>query len=284
MKRRFGPLVALGSAVLLLASVLVHAQAPKAQNAAKRAQQPVIQTKTPIVVNGRVVGAANQVDLVAQLAERSRPYLCVEYHFLRTVCGLSEDERKTIAREAEQAFKDAIAKYDEMRRSAPLRLPGVAPQVLPYPRKLIQECLLRVAEKHLSPERAARYREEVALRNLDRTRATIKRLIDWLDHELILSSEQRTALASALFSTWDEDWVRTEAMVLYPERYISGISRQRIVRVLDEEQRKLWDQLVRSTAAMPVYAATTTLLSDFPEDEELTAARTAGVSEKEASP
>jgi hypothetical protein len=272
MKRRFGPLLAIGSVVTLGMSLLAHAQAP------------AVKVEAPVAVQRPIVGRVQPVDLAAQMTERNRPYLSVEYHFLRTVCALSEDERKVIARAAEQAFQDMIEKYEEMRRSPQLRLPGVQPVALPFPRKLVQESLLRVAEKHLSPERAARYREELALRNLDRKRAIIKSLVDWLDRELILSSEQRTELAYSLFSTWDEDWVRTEAMAMYPERYISGIHRQKIARVLDEEQRKLWDQLLRSMVTMPAYAATTTLLSDFPEDEELTAARTALASAKEASP
>jgi hypothetical protein len=249
-----------GSVMAFWMSPLAHAQAPKAP----------------------MVAAANQGDLTAQLIAQYRPVLCVEYHFLRMVCGLSEDERKVIAREAVQAFKDAMARYEDMRRPQ-FRPAGAAPRALPDPRKLIQEGLVRAAEKRLSPERAARYREELAQRNLYRKRVTIQRLIEWLDQELILSPTQRIEIATALAAGWEDAWFPTEFMLTNPERYLNRmIPNHNIVRFLEVDQRQLFDQLVRNPAS--ITAVVMNPVIDFPEDEELAAARAAEAREAEVSP
>jgi hypothetical protein len=222
-------------------------------------------------------------DLAAQTAERTRPFLLVEYHFLRMVCGLSEGERKVMAREAVHAFNEAIARYEEMRRTPQLRPAGAQPRVLPDPRTLLQEGLVRAAEKCLSPERAARYREEIAQRSVERKRVTVERLVEWLDHELMLSSEQNLALTVTLTNNWDESWLPTELMKAIPERFVSRIPRQHIVPVFDPDQRRLWDQLLRNPINSGGIAMNPTGPMDFPEDEELAAARAAGARESEVS-
>jgi hypothetical protein len=225
-----------------------------------------------------------QVDMAAQMAERYRPYLCVEYHFLRMVCNLSEDERKVVARAVVQAFHEAIGQYEEMRRAPQLRHAAAQPRPLPDPRKLLQEGLVRVAEKHLSAERVARYREELAERSLDRKRVTIERLVEWLERELLLSWEQRKAIGDALTSNWDDSWLPTDVMLAIPERYVSRIPRQHIVAVLDGDQRKLWDQLLRNPINVAGVVMNPVLTIDMPEDEELVAARAAAERKAEVSP
>jgi hypothetical protein len=279
MKRRFGPLTAIGSVMALWVSPLAYAQVPKEPDAATRLKE---QHAKEEVLARQLGAAANQGNLTARLVEQNRPEFCVEYHFLRMVCGLTEDERKAIARAAVQSFKDAMARYDEMRRAPQLRPAGAPPRALPDPRKLIQEGLVRVAEQHLSAERGARYREELAQRNQYRKRVTIQRLIEWLDQELILSPMQRIEVATALTAGWDEAWFPTESMLANPERYLSRIPSQTIVRWLEVDQRQLWDQLVRNPAN--IAGVVTNMIAYFPEDEELVAARAAEAREAEVPP
>jgi hypothetical protein len=280
MKGRFGPLMAIGSVMALWVSPLAHGQTPKEPDAATRLKEQ--QAIKEEVLARQLGAAANQGDLTARLIEQNRPVFCVEYHFLRMVCGLTEDERKAFARAAVQSFKDAMARYDEMRRAPQLRPAGAPPRALPDPRKLIQEGLVRVAERHLSAERAARYREELAQRSLDRKRVTIQRLIEWLDQELILSPMQRIELATALTAGWDDAWFPTEFMLANPERYLSRIPSQNIVRWLEVDQRQLFDQLVRNPAN--IAGVVMNSIAAFPEDEELAAARAAEAREAEVSP
>ncbi len=211
-----------------------------------------------------------------QLTERCRPYLWVEYHFLRMVCALSEDERKPIAREVERVYKDVMERYEGMRRSGQLRRAGQALQALPDPRRLIEEGVARVADEHLSAAQAARYRAELALRASDRKRITIQRVVEKLDQDLILSSEQRTRLTETLISSWDETWFPSEYMMMSPERYVSRIPLKHLLPLLDENQRDLRTQAIR----YPVNAANfvtgpVSIPSEFPEAEELAEARKA---------
>jgi hypothetical protein len=272
--------MAITSGVVLAVSLLAHAQFPK--EAIKKAK-PKAAAKAP-AVKGELAGPVNQMDLAAQMAERYRPHLCVEYHFLRMVCGLSVDERNVLAPAAVQAFHEAIAQYEEMRRSPQLRLTAAQPRVLPDPRRLLQEGLVRAAEKHLAPERAARYREELAERSRERKRVTIERLVDWMDHELILSADQRKALTVAFTTGWDDSWFPTDVMLAMPERYISRIPRHSIALVLDGDQRKIWDQLLRNPINVTGVVMNPVLAIEFPEDEELVAARAAAEQEGEVSP
>jgi hypothetical protein len=270
-------------------SLPAHGQFPKAaiekeKQRAKAEAEAAAAVKAAAAVQGRILaGGVQQVDLAAQMAERYRPYLCVEYHFLRMVCGLSEDERKAFAPEAVKVFNAAIAQYEEMRRAPQLRLAGAQPRVLPDPRKLLQEGLLRAASEHLAPERAARYRAELAERGRERKRVTIERLVEWLDQELMLSYEQNKALADAFTTNWDDSWFPTDVMLAIPERYISRIPRQHIVGLLDGDQTKLWDQRLRNPNNAGV-VMNPMLAVDLPEDEELAAARAMAARAAEVSP
>jgi hypothetical protein len=277
--------MAVTAGVALGMSLLGHAQVTK-EAAEKLKQKAQMKKAAPILrpaVGGGAVLPAQPVDLAAQTAERTRPYLNVEYHFLRMVCGLSEDERKVMARAAVQAFNEAIAQYEEMRRTPQLRLARAQPRVLPEPRTLLQEGLVRAAEKRLSPERAARYREELAQRSLERKRVTVERLVEWLDHELMLSIDQNLAVTVALTGNWDESWFPTELMKAIPERFVSRIPRQHIVSVLDPDQTRLWDQLLRNPINSGGIVMNPTGPIDFPEDEELATARAAEAREAEVA-
>jgi hypothetical protein len=267
MKRRSGSPWALGivSGAALCVSLPAYTQVPKAPEAAK--------VEVPVQVQGRLAGGGNQGDLTARLIEQYRPTLYREYHFLRMVCGLSEEERKSIAQGAERAFKAAMRQYDEMRRTPQLRLAGAPPRVLPDPRKLIEEGLIRVAEEHLPAERVARYREELVQRALERRRVTIQKVVERLDHELFLSSDQRARLADTLSSRWDEAWFPIETMSINAEQYIGRIPSQHYIEVLNEDQRKLWEYVVRNRTPMVLGLSQVQMFTnDFPEDSELTEA------------
>ena len=134
---------------------------------------------------------ATAADYLAFETERFRPYLRVEYHFLRAVCTLTPDQRTRIAREAEREYKDAVAQYVKSTWSPQFRRAGEAPRVFPDPRKLIREGLARAAEPHLNSEQAARYRQEIAQRAEAQRQMVIKCYVLSLDQKLILSAEQR---------------------------------------------------------------------------------------------
>jgi hypothetical protein len=283
MKARFGLLVAIGvgGAVLELECALAAAQglenikvpapilarplAPPAPEAA-----PPAPPAPPAAVAPAVPG-------IEQLTQQYRPYLCVEYHLFRTVCALTEDQRKPIAREVERMFRKVLEQYHEMRQPGRLRPPGQPAQALLVdPHKLIQDGMARVADEHLTPEQAARYRAELTQRAQDRKRVAIRSIVERLDEALFLSREQRIHIATMLNSRWDEKWFTTEYMLLNPERYLFRIPAAYITIMLDEDQKRLWeDNFSQRIATATAVAIPRTVPDSFPEDEELAEARVA---------
>jgi hypothetical protein len=212
---------------------------------------------------------------VAQMTEQFRPYLRVEYHFLRTVCALTPEQRTRIARAAEREYKDRVAHYLEMQRSPQLRRAGEAPRVLPDPRKLIQEGLARAAEALLTNDQAARYRDELAQRADARKQAAIQSILVRLDEDLLLSPRQRMELAENLNASWREDWFPTEFMLMTADRYLYRIPRHHIVTLLNEDQKTLWELNSQNQLVTGILQGVPSIPADFPEDQELTEARKA---------
>jgi hypothetical protein len=221
---------------------------------------------------------------VANREQQFRSYLRVEYHFLRTVCGLSGEQRKQVARDAERALKEAVAKYNEiqqeMQANVRFRKPGEPPKVLtlPDPCRLVQEGLANAAEAYLSSRQMARYRREVAERAEERKRVAIENVVARIDQELILSRSQREQLSQTLSSGWDESWFPTTIMLLNVDRYISRIPRHLILPLLDEGQRELWTATSQGQVANAVIVnplTPLTMQNDLVEDEELDEARRA---------
>jgi hypothetical protein len=213
---------------------------------------------------------------VEQMTEHFRPYLRVEYHFLRTVCALTLEQRTRIARAAQREYKDAVAQYLQLRRPQGFRRAGQAPQALPDPRTSIRAALARAAEPHLNPEQAARYRQEIALRAEARKQMVIRCFVLRLDQELILSAEQRARITERLTSAWDKTWFLSDEMLLEIDRYMSRIPAHLFLSVLNDDQTKVWNF---SFQGRSVPEASISLFPsipvDFPEDAELTEARAA---------
>ena len=238
----------------------------------------------PAAVEFRPALEVNVQDQVAQLTELYRPYLRVEYHFLRAVCSLTPEQRTRIARGAEREYTETVAQYVNLRRSPQFRRAGEAPRALPDPRKLIREGLARAAESDLSSDQAARYRQEIALRAEAQRQMVIKCFVLSLDQELILSAEQRCWIAERLAARWDEAWFPSESMLLNVDRFVSRIPRQQIVPFLSEEQKKVWDVTASNPAVTSMVQPLPSIPVGFPEDEELTEAREAGAKDTEVPP
>jgi hypothetical protein len=302
--RQFGPTVSLslGVAATLLAPTFSGAQtnrnvgptrkveAPVAPLPVGEQRAPVGPNATPFVIefNPRPHTAA---DYLAFETERLRPYLRVEYHFLRTVCSLTSEQRTRIARAAERAYNETIAQYVKLTWSPQLRQASAAPRVFPDPRKLIREGLARAAEPYLDSDQAARYRQEIAQRAEAQRRMVIECYILSLDEALILSAEQRSRIAEKLNADWEDAWAHSESMLLNVDTSVSRIPRQHVLPFLSEEQKKLWDPTLSKSAVTGVWNGNAmvngplpALPVDFPEDAELTAARKAEAKDTEGPP
>jgi hypothetical protein len=294
-------IIALGFPAALLASVPAFGQTTTTTTI-KKAERPVAPLAPPppappapvlqmvapgVIVDGVLLGNAganNRQAQLAQMIEQLRPYLRVEYHFLRVVCVLTPDQRMRIARDGEREFRDAVSEYYDRHRSPQFRKAGEAPRPLPDPHKLIQEALARAAEDHLTPEQADRYRQEIVQRAEDHKHAVIQNLVATLAQMLVLSGEQRAQLTDRLGARWDDAWFPTDFMMANSDRYLSRVPKQEILSLLSEDQRKLWELNNAQPNVSGIVQVFPVNNAGFPEDEELAAAREAAASDKESTP
>jgi hypothetical protein len=190
----------------------------------------------------RVANANVMEAQVQQYMQRTRPLLRSEYQFLRTVCEPTVDQRKPIARAGLVALKDVTRKVVEGQFNRRI-VNGAVVYDAADPRGLIQDALAAAAKESLTPEQFERYRQEVGARTEGLKRASVQNLVARLDRSLVLSAEQREALAEALASQpGGAVWMGLTTANLDVE-YVPMMSDDRIVPVLSDAQKKVWSGL-----------------------------------------
>jgi hypothetical protein len=208
---------------------------------------------------------------VQQFTQQFRPILRAEYHVVRVACGLTPEQRKVIARAAEQVLRDAATKHLETMR----RPMTMAQRASHDPRRLIQEGLASAVKAQLPADQAARYQDELAKRNAGRKQVAVRNLVARLDHDLILSPEQRDQLSESLSSHWDDSWGQSLEMFMY-NGYLPPIPDQYVAPYLSETQRRIWRSTQKVQGFFGQMAMIGGMMEEDPaEDEELKEARLA---------
>jgi hypothetical protein len=208
---------------------------------------------------------------VQQFTQQFRPILRAEYHVLRLVCPLTPEQRKVIARSAEQALREAAKTYSET-----IRRPMTMSQRASFdPRRQIQEGLAAAVRAQLPAEQAECYTHELAQRTAARKQIALRNLVAALDRELILSAEQREQISKSLLSYWAESGPPPE-MQLYGSSLLPPIPDQYLAPYLSETQKRIW----RSTQKLAGFTRHMAMFGGIPEedpseDEELREARLA---------
>jgi hypothetical protein len=215
-----------------------------------------------------------------QMMMQLRPILRAEFHVIRAACNPTAEQRKAIAHSAEQAFRDATRKYvDAMRRPM-----NVAQRAANDPRRMIEEGLVQGIKAHLSAEQVARYQEELTKRAAGRKRLALRNLVARLDHDLILSPDQRNKLGESLSAHWDDTWGQSLEMFLYDNNYFPPISDQYVSPFLNDSQKKIWRSTQKFQGFFGGFGMVGGIMENDPlEDEELREARLAA-SKKDVNP
>ena len=145
------------------------------------------------------------------------------------------------------------------------------------PRKMIQEGLVRVLKSHLSEEQVARYRKELATRAEAKKQLALRNLVARLDHDLILSPDQRK-VGESLAAHWDDAWGQSLEMYLYDNNFFPPISDQYVSPFLNESQKKIWKSAQKVQAFWGGMGLVGGIMAEDPlEDEELRDARLAAL-------
>jgi hypothetical protein len=193
----------------------------------------------PVAV--RVAPMLDEEALVEQFTQQYRPILRAELHRARTVCQLSEDQRRAIGQDGEWIIKDAAQRSVEVQQRM-VRGARVATS-FPDIQKHILEGFARAINAHLTDEQAAQYRLEVASLEEERKTSAIDYLIAQLDQALILSANQRARLAETLSSRWNEPWARTLEQTRFVQNAVPEIPDPVVSPILDSTQQELWRAL-----------------------------------------
>jgi hypothetical protein len=209
---------------------------------------------------------------VQQFTQQFRPILRAEYHVVRAVCQLTLEQRKQIARDAENALKDVAQSYVEAMQ----RPMTAAERTAREPRTLIQDALFRAVKARLTANQAARYQEELARRSAGRKQLAVRNLVARLDNDLVLSSAQRDQISQSLSSHWDDSWAQSLEMFLYDYGFIPPIPDQLVAPFLNEVQKKAWWSTRKQQVFFGGFGMMGGFMEEDPfEDDELREARMA---------
>jgi hypothetical protein len=241
MKRYLISLIVSGSVCVMFASALVVAQPPATPRAtvpdakpAETKQGTKIENKAELPVGTPVVKkalaqvqapqavvvrrAANLENLVQQNIRQGRASVRAELMFVRKVCAIDMEQLRRINQDTDRALKDAATKWAENQQQPRVRIAAKGANGRNVQSadgiKALQEELVLVMKKNLTPDQFSRYEAEIEKRNVSRRRAALHYLIDALDRDLFLSDQQRVKLTESLVLHWDDSWCTSLEYVL----------------------------------------------------------------------
>ena len=216
------------------------------------------------------VALGNNNGQAQQFMQQFRPILRSEYHIVRAVCRPTPEQRQQIARAGEQAMRDAAVKYVDMMR----RPMTAAQRAALDPRKQIREGLARSVKAVLSAELAARLQDEMVRRDASRKQLAVRNLVARLDHDLILSPDQRDKVAESLRSHWDDSWGQSLEMFMYDYQFLPPIPDQHVAPFLNDSQKKVWRGTQKVQTFWGGFGMVGGVMANDPlEDDELRVAR-----------
>jgi hypothetical protein len=217
-------------------------EVPVANQVVKEESAPAVQFN---VAAPQVAGEPTLKDLIEQTAEEYRPFVLSELHFLRTVCGLTKEQCKLIAREAralldETARADGRFKHDKAKKGAP----GGASLSVPDPSDpcgRLERGLMKIVQDRLTPLQSRRYQDELRKRTAHRTAAGIRGLVARLDGVLMLTADQRDQISAALAANWREAWGTFS--LLDDGKQFPRVPDRFITPLFSPAQKKAWDKM-----------------------------------------
>jgi hypothetical protein len=225
-------ITALGSAGLCLIPATALAQAQKAE---------VPEADAPFKPAPRRKPTLD--DLINSNDRVLRFCLLAEYRFINKICILTPKQSKAIAREGEQAFRRIcfdMAKRSEEAAAAGESLPT---RDLNQIRGVIWVEMNRIATKHLTAEQSNRLHIEDERRTAMRRKLAIEALVTIIDHELILTEDQRDKIRRSLDANWQENWLSLPEYLLLGSPKPREIPDEYIVKFLTENQRTAWREM-----------------------------------------
>jgi hypothetical protein len=277
MKRSTNAIVSLVVAALVLTSALAPAQVPKAAAPAEAKKTKVkVEVKKAdaekavpaerVVVRPVAANQPNLLPLIQQFSQQLRPGVVAEYHFVRTVCNPSEEQRKVLAGDAGGVYKDVVLKYADMQQKM---MQGQWVWNTPQPEAavLIEDGLAKAVKDHLPAEMAQKYQAEVDRRKADRRESAVLFFVSRLDQQLLLTDAQRDALSETLTKNWSDSWAQSLDFFLNNDQFVPNIPDKFVTPGLSSTQRQIWSGLQKNNGI--VWGWTGLNAAGGPDDDRL---------------
>ena len=188
--------------------------------------------------------------LVSELKTILKP----ELYFLFVVVDVEQPLKKQICSEAETSLNnltDMLVNENEGVRLfggigqqstvVAMTSQGLSLNANPYQR--VSKEVMKVAEKHLSPEKIATYKEEVEKRNRFRLDACVGMVVHVLDQRLSLTVQQRDELHKNLVERWPDAINTSIDNYLSNADYVPVVPFPLIDKILNRNQRTVWKTL-----------------------------------------
>lgn len=179
----------------------------------------------------------NFAPLLQRFTQQFRPILRAELHLVRSVCELTDDQRRKIHAAGEAALKEAATKSAETQVKM---MRGVAAGMMPDGRKSIQAAVSSAVKAHASAEQAARYEAELKQRTENQKRVAVRNSVAMIDEDLCLSAEQRDKISESLLAHWNDNLLQSIEMLQYGRRFLPPIPDQSVMPFLTETQKAVW--------------------------------------------
>ncbi|MFN0056058.1 MAG: hypothetical protein ACKV0T_28260 [Planctomycetales bacterium] len=175
----------------------------------------------------------------AQFEQQFRPLLEAELHLIRKVCQPTPEQKTTLKKEGEAAFKDAIGQYTAAQQKM-MQGGWRGDQAFPNPKRLLQAALIAAVKKHLTDEQVAVYDKEIEQRTSNYRRVAVQSLVSLLDQDLVLSSDQREKISAALYDNWNDAWCQSLEVFMYGADYLPNLPDQHVAVFLNPVQKDIW--------------------------------------------
>jgi hypothetical protein len=183
---------------------------------------------------------ANLNPRIQQFEQQGRPIVRGELVFVRHICNLTPEQLRPISRETDQTLKDIAKKMvEDQQNGRPIRVRGQG-ATTPDAGSRLQEELALVIKKHLTPDQYARYRSEFDKRSANRKLAALSFLVDSIDRELVLSSQQREKMSESLSSHWEDGWCMYIEYLLLGNQFYPHTVDQYVTPLLNDNQKRVW--------------------------------------------
>lgn len=171
-----------------------------------------------------------------------------ELRFMRKVCQPTAQQYQTLKSAGEAGMKSAVKQAAATQFKMNQGLVRTGTPEWPEPRKVIADAILRSVQRTLPKEQGRVYEVELKKRAAARQSAVVRLLVAKLDHELVLTAEQRNQLIEKLTANWH--WHPTLdsqiEMFQYGDQYLPAVRDELVRPVLTEKQVEVWDVLPKA--------------------------------------